>query len=67
MKTKKELVQILVMGRKVAIMSMTGELLKMFKVSVAYQKEIAAFLRENTYRISKMQANNFPYLEMFTS
>ena len=67
MKRKKELIQILIMGNKVAVYSMTGNLLKMFKVSVSYQKEIASFLCDNEYRISKMQASNFPYLEGFTS
>ena len=64
---KKELVQILVQGRNVAVYNMKGDPLKFLKVSVSYQKEIAEFLRNGNYRISEMQVKNFPYLDCFTS
>jgi len=44
-----------------------GRFLKIFKVSIGYQHEIATYLYENRFKITKETASNFPYLEYFTS
>lgn len=64
---KKQTVNFLVQRDKVAVMSETGDLLKLFVVSMGYQHEMAKFLSDNNYKITKETASNFPYLEMFTS
>jgi len=66
-KIKKIGVQILLMGNKAAVVTMNGTCLKVFKVSVNYQKEIASFLRNGNFVISESTAVNFPYLNCFTS
>ena len=65
--TMKKNVQLLLQGNKVVVISDTGDFLKLFKVNMGYQHDIAKFLSDNNYKISKQTASNFPYLEMFTS
>jgi len=62
---KKEQVQFLMQGNKVAVLTMEGDFLKLFKVSSHYQREMAEFLYENKYRVGKEVTANFPYLDAF--
>ncbi len=62
---KKEMVQIVLNGQNFAIMDMYGSFIKIFLVSINAQKEIATYLKDNNFKISKKSAKNFPYLEMF--
>ena len=63
----KKTVYLVMQHKKVAVLNPMGRFLKTFKVSIGYKHEIASYLYENRFKITKETASNFPSLEYFTS
>ncbi len=63
----KKTVYLVKQHKKVAVLNPMGRFLKIFKISIGFQHEIATYLYENRFKITKETASNFPYLEYFTS
>jgi len=59
---KKQEVQIIMGGQRMAVLSMGGDLLKMVKTDLSCQETIFKFLDANNFVPTKEAAANFPYL-----
>lgn len=63
----KKTVYLVLMGKKVLVINPVDSFLKIFKKSIGYQHEIATYLYRNRFKITKETANDFPFLNYFTS